>query len=98
MSALTQTLERSYVLPETVDPTIVGPTWRRDELGKFILPKITIGWQVIDWCGQYLKGPTGEPWKFTNEQARFVLWFYAVDDNGDFVYREAILQRLKGWG
>lgn len=35
---------------------------------------------------------------FTPEQFRFVLWFYAVDENGRFLYRDLTLQRLKGWG
>ena len=35
---------------------------------------------------------------FTAEQARFVLWWYAIDKHGRFVYREGLLQRLKGWG
>ncbi|MCA2331627.1 hypothetical protein JF714_14365 [Mycobacterium avium] len=34
----------------------------------------------------------------TNEQMRFLLWWYAVDDNGRYIYREGILRRLKGWG
>lgn len=29
---------------------------------------------------------------------RFVLWWYAVDTTGRFLYRKAVLQRLKGWG
>jgi hypothetical protein len=32
------------------------------------------------------------------EQARFVLWFYALDEDGGFLYHSAVLQRLKGWG
>ena len=35
---------------------------------------------------------------FTNEQFRLVLWFYAVDEQGDWIYREAIVQRIKGHG
>lgn len=32
------------------------------------------------------------------EQLRFLLWWYAVDEQGRFVYRKGVLQRLKGWG
>jgi hypothetical protein len=32
------------------------------------------------------------------EQARFVLWFFAVDEDGEWVAHSAVLQRLKGWG
>lgn len=34
----------------------------------------------------------------TNEQVRLLLWWYAVDDNGNYVYREGVIRRLKGWG
>lgn len=34
----------------------------------------------------------------TDEQMRFVLWWYAVDDKGNYAYREGTLRRLKGWG
>lgn len=27
-----------------------------------------------------------------------MLWWYAVDDTGRFIYRKGVLQRLKGWG
>lgn len=40
----------------------------------------------------------GEPWEFTPEQFRFVLWFYALDEYGKFLYRDITLQRCKGWG
>lgn len=34
----------------------------------------------------------------TDEQTRFTLWWYAVDDEGNWIYREGVLRRLKGWG
>jgi phage terminase large subunit-like protein len=34
----------------------------------------------------------------TLEQARFTLWWYAVDADGNYTYREGMLRRLKGWG
>lgn len=83
---------------EEYPPTYIGPTWARDEDGRFSLPEHTLGWEVAGWCAQYLLGPDGGPWVFTFEQLRFVLWWYAIDDNGRFIYREGALQRLKGWG
>lgn len=38
------------------------------------------------------------PFMPTPEQARFILWMYAVDVRGRFIFRDIILQRLKGWG
>ena len=34
----------------------------------------------------------------TNEQVRLLLWWYAVDEKGSYVYREGVVRRLKGWG
>ena len=74
------------------------------------MPELTLGWQAILWIeGMYdkdgneviacnLLNDEGKPFKLTREQARFLLWFYAIDENGRFVYRNVILQRLKGWG
>ncbi|PPG35024.1 terminase [Pseudoclavibacter sp. RFBG4] len=62
----------------------------------------TIGWGVIEFVESNLVQPdgdeAGEPFRLTPEQKRFLLWFYAVDPNGRFVYRRATLRRAKGWG
>lgn len=66
------------------------------------LPERTLGWQILQWTSDYLLQPDGPdaggPWKFTPEQARFVLWWYAIDAQGKFVYRRGMLRRMKGWG
>lgn len=72
------------------DPHGLTPRW--------LLPEKTLGWQIAGWCAEYLLADDGGPWKFTPEQLRFILWWYAVDNNGRFVYRTGVLQRLKGWG
>jgi hypothetical protein len=83
-------------------PVIVGPTWQRDTHGDFVLPQHTLGWQILDWTGDYLQHPdgpdAGKSWRFTDEQARFVLWWFAVDEQGRFQYRAGMLRRMKGWG
>jgi phage terminase large subunit-like protein len=63
-----------------------------------MLPKHTLGWAVAAWCADYLRAPDGGPWRFTLEQLRFLLWWYAVNEYGRFVYRTGVLQRCKGWG
>lgn len=83
---------------EVVDPIKIGPTWLRGESGKWLLPERTLGWEIAGWCAEWLLGNDSKPWKFTPEQLRFILWWYAVDETGDFVYRTGVLQRLKGWG
>ena len=79
------------------DPVRIGPTWRT-EGNRWSLPELTLGWDVLGFCGTWMQHEPGKPWRFTDEQARFLLWWYAIDDRGVFVYRDGVLQRLKGWG
>lgn len=79
-------------------PVTIGPTWQVGEDGRYVLPERTIGWDVLAWCGTWLQHGRGEPWRFTPEQARFILHWYSVDERGAFVYHDSTLQRLKGWG
>lgn len=83
---------------EALHHVYIGPTWARDTDGAWMLPSRTLGWQIAAWTADYLLAEDGGPWKFTLEQLRFVLWWYAVDDTGRFVYRKGVLQRMKGWG
>lgn len=66
------------------------------------LPKRTLGWDILDWASTFLAQPDGaskgDAWSFTKEQAKFILWYYAVDEKGRFLYRRALLARPKGWG
>lgn len=77
-------------------PSVLGPTWQIED-GRWVLPEATLGWDVLGWCGTELQHQA-EPWRFTLEQARFVLWWYAVDELGRWLFRDGVLQRLKGWG
>ena len=66
------------------------------------LPEHTLGWQVLDWAYANLRQPdgdgAGDPLVLTNEQARFMLDWYAVDSRGRWLYRRGQLRRSKGWG
>ena len=77
-----------------VDPIVSLPTFPADQL--------TLGWGIADFIEGYLLQPdgdlAGEPFRLTDEQLRFILWFYAVDEHGRFVYRRGVLRRAKGWG
>jgi hypothetical protein len=83
-------------------PVEIGPTWQRDANGKWLLPDRTLGWDVLGWTAEYLRQPdgpdAGRNWRYTDEQARFILWWYALDEHGRFVYRYGMLRRVKGWG
>lgn len=86
-------------VPEVIEPFVLGPTWRRDGEGRFVLPEFSLGWHLLSWTGEYLQHADGRPWRYTPEQARFALWFYALDPaTGTFLHLDAVLQRLKGWG
>jgi hypothetical protein len=78
------------------EPVKIGPSWRYEN--GWVLPELTLGWDMLAWCGKYLRAKRGGPWRFTAEQARFLLWFYALEPDGSFLYHSAVLQRLKGWG
>jgi len=66
------------------------------------LPERTLGWDVLEWGSSLLAQPDGkyqgEKWVYSDEQALFLLWFYALDERGKFIYRNAVLERPKGWG
>jgi hypothetical protein len=62
----------------------------------------TLGFEALDWIEAKLLQPdgdeAGEAFLLTPEQINFVLWLYALDEAGRFVYRRAVLRRAKGWG
>lgn len=80
------------------EPVRIGPTWQITPEGLWLLPERTLGWGVLAWCTRWLEHARDEPWWFTAEQARWILWWYEVDEDGRFVHTDAVLQRLKGWG
>jgi hypothetical protein len=80
------------------EPVRIGPTWQtKGKRKRWLLPERTLGWHALGWSAQWLHNGQ-DPWIFTDEQARFLLWWYAIDKAGRFLYRDGVLQRLKGWG
>lgn len=91
-------LAKPAVLPVLQwDPVRIGPTWKTDG-DHWLLPDLTLGWQVLAWCGRWLQQSRGVPWRFTLEQARFILWWFALEQSGSFLFRDGVFQRLKGHG
>jgi hypothetical protein len=81
---------------------MIGPTWSRLKSGGWYLPDKSLGWEIINWLAEYVQQPSGPragmPFLPTLEQARFIVWWYAVDPDGRFTYRKGVLRRMKGWG
>lgn len=72
-------------------------------------PTWSIGRDVIDWCeGNHPDNPwglthhlTGEQWRFTQSQARFIYLWYALDGKGPkprWRWRSAVKRGAKGTG
>lgn len=66
------------------------------------VPEYTLGWEVVRWAGKYLKHPNGprarQPWKFVESQVRFLLWWYAVDEDGNWLFHHGVRRLSKGAG
>lgn len=72
-----------------------GPTYE----GEFP----SLAWVLLDWFETYLRVPSGpdygKPLRLTDEQARFLVRWYALDARtGQFAYRRGASRRVKGWG
>lgn len=82
-------------------PVTIGPTWQRVR-GDWARPRRSLGYHAAQWAETWLQQPdgpqAGEPWRFTDEQLRFLVHFYAIDAAGKFEVRRAVLRRIKGWG
>lgn len=94
-----------WELPAELAPTpphIIGPTWQKTSDGGWHLPEKTLGWEILNWLAEYVKSPggefAGEQFLPTYEQARFLLWWYAVGDDGKYLHSSGVFRRLKGHG
>lgn len=65
-------------------------------------PKFTLGWEAILWAEKTLYQPNGpragKLFRFTRDQARFVMWWYAMDDHGRWLYHHGVRRLAKGSG
>lgn len=86
--------------PSAVEPVHLGPTWERDpdHPTGWSLPKLTLGWDILRWQATRFQHADGRPWRYSPEQVRLLLWWYAVEPSLRFRFRDGVVQRLKGWG
>lgn len=65
-------------------------------------PRLTLGWEAVKWASKYLRQPNGpnarERFRFIDSQIRFLLWWYALDDNGEWLYHHGVRRLAKGSG
>jgi hypothetical protein len=65
-------------------------------------PPLTLGWEAARWAHEWLVQPngprSGHPFRLTLDQLRFLLWFYAVDSNGNWLYSHGVRRLAKGSG
>jgi hypothetical protein len=66
------------------------------------VPSLTLGWEVIQWAGNYLKHPngprSGQRWEFVESQVLFILHWYSVNEDGSWVYHHGVRRLSKGSG
>jgi hypothetical protein len=66
------------------------------------LPDLTLGWGVIEHATRWLIQPNGpkagQPWTPIDSQARFLLWWYAVDPDGRWLFHHGARRLAKGSG
>lgn len=65
-------------------------------------PDLTLGWGVIAHASRLLIQPNGpragKLWQPTTSQARWLLWWYAVDEDGRWLFHHGVRRLVKGAG
>lgn len=81
--------------------TATGPADRLDTLPSGA-PEFTLGHWAIWWAEEHLIQPNGpragQAFRFTPRQKRFLLWWYAVDPDGRWLFHRAVRRLAKGSG
>jgi hypothetical protein len=66
------------------------------------VPALTLGWEAVHWAVKYLRHPNGpragQRWQHINSQAQFLLWWYAVDADGRWLFHHGSRRLPKGSG
>ncbi|HEY9416871.1 MAG TPA: hypothetical protein VIQ30_19110, partial [Pseudonocardia sp.] len=62
----------------------------------------SLGYGVAQWAEQMVAQPDGDeagrPWRWTRSQLNFVVWWYAIDEAGKWLYRRGQIVLPKGAG
>jgi hypothetical protein len=66
------------------------------------IPVLTLGWEFIRAATKYLRQPNGPRagtrFAFVDSQVRFLLWWYAVDESGNWLFHHGVRRLAKGSG
>lgn len=66
------------------------------------LPRYTLGYQSMLWAKKNLLHPNGPraglPWEYVPSQQRFQLWYYALDEEGRWIFAHGVRRLAKGSG
>lgn len=66
------------------------------------LPELTLGFEAAKWAMKYLRQPNGphagERFNFTPGQMRFLLHWYALNEDGSWIYHYGVRRLAKGSG
>jgi hypothetical protein len=82
-------------------PVSAGPANRLSTLPEGE-PDLTLGWEAILWAERVLIQPNGpragKPFRFTQDQLRFLLWWYAIEPDGQWLFHHGVRRLAKGSG
>lgn len=66
------------------------------------LPELTLGYEAAAWAHRWLVQPNGPrarmPFRLTDRQFRFLAWWYAVDEQGRWLFHHGVRRLPKGAG
>ena len=66
------------------------------------MPPLTLGFEAIKWASMYLRHPdgphAGQRWSFVESQARFLMHWYAIREDGRWMYSHGVRRLPKGSG
>ena len=66
------------------------------------IPDVTLGWSAAHWAETWLYQPNGpragKRFRLTRDQLRFLLHWYALDEQGEWLYNHGVRRLAKGSG
>src|SRR5690606_41400567 len=86
-------------MPQSSKPPAVSPADRLITLPDGV-PKLTLGWEIVRGASKYLRQPNGERagqrFQFTDNQILILLWYYSVDESGEWLSHLVVRRQANG--